>query len=84
MAMKKNIIISDVGGLKELVPENCGQIFVAGDVEDLKKKVEKNLFEEERKKKQIANAYKFVQKRDWQKLVERYSEIYNYEKRHFL
>ena len=79
MAMKKNIIISDVGGLKELVPEICGQIFIAGDVEDLKKKVEKNLFEEERRKNQVANAYEFVQKRDWKKLVERYSEIYNYE-----
>ena len=79
MAMKKNIIISSVGGLKELVPDNCGETFIAGDVEDLKRKVEKILHDEERRKRQVANAYGFVQKRDWRKIVERYRNIYQHE-----
>ena len=76
MAMKKNIVISDVGGLKELVPEGCGEIFTPGDVADLKRKIGRLLGDEKTRKQHVVNAYKFVLERDWKQIVGHYKKIY--------
>lgn len=76
MAMKKNIVISDVGGLLEIVPPGCGERFAAGNVKDLKMKVERLLHDKDLKEKQKLNAVNFAKRRNWLNMVEKYQNIY--------
>ncbi len=74
--MHKNVIISDVGGLKEIVPEGCGEVFAAGKVSDLVSKVRKMMSSVDIRQDMIQRANSFITERDWNKVVSRYYEIY--------
>jgi len=76
MAMRKNVIISDVGGLKELVPEGCGEVFKAGQVHELRIMVKKIMDSEHLRKNMIQKASAFALSRDWLEVVKKYREIY--------
>ncbi len=76
MAMRKNVIISDVGGLMELVPEGCGEVFAAGDVASLLAKVKRVISMENLRQSMIKNASAFVVTRDWLEVVNTYRDVY--------
>ena len=76
MAMRKNVIISDVGGLKELVPDGCGAVFKAGNISDLKTQVKRLIVNTDLRNRMVQSAYAFAQTRDWDQVVQRYKKIY--------
>ena len=80
MSMSKTVLVSDVGGLRELVPnEKCGVIFKAGSVEDLSNK----LYASFNSPKEITLIGKrarraMVHHRDWENLVRIYTnQVYS-------
>jgi len=76
MAMEKQVIISSVEGLKELVPQGCGVTFIAGDVLDLRDKVRGIMENPDLREKTIKNANAFLKSRDWVQVVKKYINIY--------
>jgi len=77
LAMKKNVVISDVGGLRELIPANLCISFKASDVHDLHAKVENLVSNFELRQRLIEQSYQYIQGRDWTHIVSEYQKIYN-------
>lgn len=72
-AMHANIpiIVSDSGGMKELVKDNTGLVFKTGDSADLVKKI-KSI-----KKINLRNQKKLIKDYYWEKIIELYIKEYN-------
>ena len=70
--------MSNVGGLRELIPDdNCGITFKAGNLDDLSDKLfELSKFPEKKISigKKARHAMKY--KRDWEKIVKMYIDVY--------
>ncbi len=79
LAMKKFVVGSDVGGIKELLEgSNSGLLFRAGDIEDLISKVVvviDRVGEDE--KTRDSEDEKFISDRDWENIVKGYIGVYN-------
>lgn len=78
MAMRKCLLISNVGGLTELVNnKKTGMVFEAENIEDLAGKLA-YLIENKNIREELAeNALNWVKnERDWVKIVETYTDIY--------
>lgn len=78
MAMEKAVLVSDVGGLRELVIDGQnGVIFKAGDVNDLAEKLIHLAVHQEQCQKIGFQARKdMIEKRDWSVLFQEYRGIY--------
>jgi len=78
MAQKKPVLASDVGGHKELIRDGeTGYLFPADDTEALAANLEKIIADPAGRAKVAAAGRKHVEReRTWDKLVERYQEIY--------
>lgn len=78
MAMEKAVIISDVGGLKELIEEeNTAVIFKNGDSNDLAEKIITLINNKEKREAMGKFARDYVIKsRQWKDMVANYKEIY--------
>jgi len=79
MSMKKCVIASDVGGLKELIRDGVtGLLFKADNVEDLIEKIGLAITDEGLRERLGKNARKRVEKyRDWKYLVNNFIDLYN-------
>jgi PEP-CTERM/exosortase A-associated glycosyltransferase len=76
MAMGKTVLISDVGGLKELLPDqNCGVLFKAGSVADLSEKLH-TLISSPEKTSSIGESARqaIVHQREWGTLAQIYTD----------
>ena len=80
MAMKKTVIASDVGGLKELICDrNDGLLFKAEDPHDLAGKILFLLNNDKSSNELGENAGKnMIKKRNWLEIVKKYQEVYDY------
>lgn len=78
MAMEKAVLVSNVGGLTEIVQDGeTGLVFQAGDREDLANKILHLARQMELRARLGRQARQWlVRERDWHTLVERYDEIY--------
>ncbi len=78
MAMKKCILVSSVGALKEIVDDDTtGLIFEKGNIKSLTIQLKRLIESHELRSKLAENAYIWVQKnRTWQKTAEVLSDIY--------
>ncbi len=78
MALNKVMVASDVGGHRELIRDGeTGNLFVAGDVNDLAKTILRVLENRATWPSQIAAGRKFVeQERSWKNSVARYVPVY--------
>jgi glycogen synthase len=78
MAMEKTVVVSDVGGLKELVIDSQnGLTFKAGDVNDLAEKLIDLALHPERRTAIGKQARKdMIEKRDWSVISQEYRAIY--------
>lgn len=78
MAMEKAVVVSDVGGLKELIKDGeTGVLFKAGDVSDLTEKIRTLAFDPNRRKVLGLSArVDVIEHRDWSKIVPKYLQIY--------
>lgn len=78
MAMGKSVLVSDVGGLTELVEnEATGLSFRAGDTEDLARQIRRLTTDAALRRSLGERARRHVsQKRDWATLSRRYLDIY--------
>lgn len=78
MAMAKAVVGSDVGGIKELVPEGTGLLFRAGDTGDLAAKC-LELLEDPAQREALGKRARqhVLSDRDWANVVHRYLEVYN-------
>jgi len=79
MSMRKCIIASNVGGLRELIQDNVtGILFKANSVEDLARKIKLATENDELRKSLGRNAREWVVKyRDWRNIVSKYIELYS-------
>lgn len=69
------VITSDIPGVRDVVPDNCGLKFK--DQKDLEQKINMLLKNEELRKRMGRNGVKFVLKeRTWDKLAEKFKKIY--------
>jgi len=76
-AFGKPTIISNVGGISELVEhEENGLLVEGGNVTELSKSILKLLGDEELRKKLGENARKSVQRMGWDRIAEQYCEAY--------
>jgi len=78
MALNKVMVASDVGGHRELIRDGeTGNLFAAGDVDDLAKTILRVLANRAAWPAQIAAGRKFVeQERSWKNSVARYAPVY--------
>ena len=78
MALKKCVLASDVGGLKELIIDGkTGVLFKAGDKEDLAKKCIQLLQDAEKRKEIQNNALRYVkEERQWKSICDEYRLIF--------
>ena len=79
MALGKAILASDVGGLRELLPDGTAMIFQAGVPRDLGRKC-MDLIADADKRTALGNkAREYVRgHRDWGKVVRNYSHVYSF------
>lgn len=77
MAMGKAVLASDVGGLRELLPEGTGCFFRPGVFQELAEKCV-NLINNPQKRAELGRtARQYVcAHRDWRNVVRRYSDVY--------
>jgi len=80
MALKKPVLASAVGGIRELVEhERTGLLFQPDDVEDFCRQAERLLVSSELRTALGEQGRAFVvQQRDWKILARRYEEIYRF------
>ena len=78
MALNKVMVASNVGGHRELIRDGeTGNLFVAGDVDDLAKTILRVLENRDTWPSQIAAGRRFVeQERSWKNSVARYVPVY--------
>lgn len=77
MAMGKAVIGSNVGGIRELIPESTGLTFRAQDVEDLARKCIQ-FVQSPDLRTQLGDSARLytIEHRSWKRLVQSYHEIY--------
>ncbi len=77
MSMGKTVLGSDVGGIRELVPDNAGRFFRAGDVADLVTKcVELGQDPESRARFGQRARQHVIKRHQWDSLTQRYIDLY--------
>jgi glycosyltransferase involved in cell wall biosynthesis len=75
MAMGKPLLASDVGGMKELLPDERF-LFRAGDGDDFVAKLRAMLADRDACRREAISNREFARSRDWQRICERYLEVY--------
>ena len=79
MAQKKPIVVSDVGGLMELVGNDSASVFAAGDPEDLARKCLELVGNADLRRRLGQNAHKHVHLyRNWASIIEIYNKVYQH------
>lgn len=79
MAQKKPIVVSDVGGLLELVDDGTAAVFKAGDVEDLAEKCLQLATSPELCRDMGQQGYEHVHRyRNWGSIVQKYKAVYHH------
>jgi glycogen(starch) synthase len=80
MALRKAVLASEVGGIRELVEsENTGLLFRAGDIEDFCRQAQRLSSEESLRRELGERARRAVlEERDWKVLVRRYQTVYEF------
>lgn len=78
MSMEKAIVVSDVGGLSELIAEGTGMTFRAGDPVDLAEKC-MELISNPARRVQMGNRARahMLANRDWKVLIHIYRQVYS-------
>lgn len=78
MAQKKPIVVSNVGGLLELVHENSAAVFQAGNIEDLAQKCLALATDEELSRKIGQRGFEHVHRhRNWREIIHNYRDVYS-------
>ena len=78
MSMGKAVLGSDVGGIRELVPDNAGRFFRAGDVKDLAAKcVDLGLAGETRLRLGQMARQHVTRRHQWKSLAHKYVDLYS-------
>jgi glycogen synthase len=81
MAEQKSIVISDVGGLKELCDEGAALVFEAGNVSDLAEKCLQLMRSKDLRRLLGERALAHVQRhRNWEVLIGIYRDVYSHAK----
>jgi glycosyltransferase involved in cell wall biosynthesis len=75
-ACGKPVVASDCGGLKEVVPDDCGARFPVGDSEQLAIEIEKLVDNQERYDFCAANAIKNAAQYDWKNICDTLEKMY--------
>lgn len=75
-ACGKPVVASDCGGLKEVVPDNCGARFPVGDSTQLANEIEKLVDDRERYEYCASNALKNAAKYDWKNICDALDKLY--------
>jgi len=75
-ACGKPVVASDHGGLREVVPRDCGARFVNGDERDLAKKIVCLIDNRTARLQASARARQNAESFGWSKIVDRLDEVY--------
>jgi len=76
MACGLPVIVTDVGGTEELVDENIGFVFKAGDSDTLTKIIKNEFQNKEKIDKLGQNSRKKAEQFNWRKIAEEYSKLF--------